>query len=432
MGITESTFDALPVDEQLFTVINLERIDRGLQPAEYMTTQLNNDAMGGANGATDPGFPTTLTGGSAMTYGGSVWAGGLSSVLEADYYWMYDDGYGGAGSGTTNLDCSLLESSGCWGHRDVILSSFPNCGSTAPTLSFGAAYSSTGYALGSMAAVMESSCGGAPSDTIVTWDQLMGTALASAGTISVVPTPDGNGYWEAQGNGQVAAFGDADNAGSMQGHTLNSPIVGMASTPDGKGYWLVAADGGIFAFGDATFEGSTGAIHLNKPIVGMSSTPDGKGYWLVASDGGIFAFGDARFEGSMGAIPLNRPVVGMATDRATGGYWLVASDGGIFSFNAPFFGSTGALHLNKPIVGMEPLGNGMGYRFVAADGGIFCFGQASYDGSMGGQSLTAPIVGMAADGATNGYWMAAQDGGIFGFGGASFLGRVQTTVTSVL
>ena len=46
--------------------------------------------------------------------------------------------------------------------------------------------------------------------------------------------------------------------GSMGGHPLNQPVVGMAATPDGKGYWLVAADGGIFAFGDARFYGSTG------------------------------------------------------------------------------------------------------------------------------------------------------------------------------
>jgi hypothetical protein len=86
----------------------------------------------------------------------------------------------------------------------------------------------------------------------------------------------------------------------------------MAATPNGGGYWEVASDGGIFAFGDAQFYGSMGGHPLNQPIVGMAATPNGGGYWEVASDGGIFAFGDALFSGSMGGKPLNEPIVGMA------------------------------------------------------------------------------------------------------------------------
>jgi hypothetical protein len=431
MGITETLFNALPITEQLFTVINLERIDRGLQPISYLTSQMNAYAQGGADAGTDPNLPTSVTGGSPVTFAGSIWAGGLSSVIEADFYWMYDDGYGGLLGNTSNAACGLLSLGQCWGHRDIILHSFPSCGAAAPTLSMGAAYSPQGYLGGSLAAVLVSTCGGEPSDTLMSWDQIINTVL-TAGTIGVAPTPNGTGYWEAESNGVVANFGSAQNYGSMQGHTLNFPLVGMAATPSGGGYWLVASDGGIFSFGNAAFYGSTGAIHLNKPIVGMASTPDGRGYWLVASDGGIFSFGDALFRGSMGGTALNQPIVGMATDAVTNGYWLVASDGGIFSFNAPFYGSTGAIHLNKPIVGMEPLASGLGYRFEASDGGVFCFGQAIFDGSMGGQPLVASVVGIAADNATNGYWLAARDGGIFGFGGANFLGRVVSTLTSLL
>ena len=39
---------------------------------------------------------------------------------------------------------------------------------------------------------------------------------------------------------------------------LNSPIVDLVPTADGNGYWEVAADGGVFAFGDAGFHGSLG------------------------------------------------------------------------------------------------------------------------------------------------------------------------------
>jgi hypothetical protein len=424
LSITSSTLAGLSIPEQVFIVVNLERIDRGLPAISYMTAQLNADAQQGANAGGDPGFPASLSGGAPVAYGGSIWAGGLSSVLEADYYWMYDDGWGGLLSSTSNAACSLLSLSECWGHRDIILHQFANCGSAAPTLSMGAAYSLTGYSGGSIAAVEISTCGAPPSDITLTWSQVIANVLESARTIGIAPLTNGTGYWEAEANGAVANFGAAQNFGSMAGQTLNSPIVGIAATPDGYGYWLVAADGGIFSFGDAAFYGSAGAIHLVQPIVGMASTPDGRGYWLVASDGGIFSFGDATFHGSMGATKLNQPIVGMATDAATDGYWLVAADGGIFSFAAPFFGSTGAIRLDKPIVGMEALPNGQGYRFEASDGGVFCFGQAAFQGSMGGQTLVAPVVGMASDDATNGYWLAAEDGGIFSFGGASYLGRI--------
>ncbi len=423
MNISESALTTLPMDQQILTVVNDERVDRGLPPVNDVTAQLDAYAQGGANAGSDPSFPPSLTGGVPIAFGGAIWAGGLTSVLEADYYWMYDDGY--SGSSTTNSACSLSNQSGCWGHRDIILHPFANCPFGPPILSMGGAFSPSGFAAGSIAAIFVSSCA-PPSDITVNWGQLANAVQSGSRTVAITPTPNGTGYWEVEANGTVAAFGSAPNLGSLSG-PLNAPIVGMASTPDGKGYWLVGSDGGIFSFGNASFLGSTGSLRLNRPIVGIASTPNGRGYWMVASDGGIFSYGNASFFGSMGGRPLNRPIVGMAADPATGGYWEVASDGGIFSYDAPFFGSTGSIRLNRPIVGMEASPNGQGYRFVASDGGIFSYGQAPFEGSTGSLSLAAPVVGMAADNPTNGYWMAAADGGIFTFGGANYMGRVDST-----
>ena len=106
-------------------------------------------------------------------------------------------------------------------------------------------------------------------------------------------------------NSSVIALGDAvviagynGSVGGVNG--LNQPLITMAPTPSGQGYWLAAGDGGIFTFGDADFFGSTGGMPLNQPVVDMVSTPSDKGYWLVASDGGLFIFGDSDFLGSMG------------------------------------------------------------------------------------------------------------------------------------
>jgi len=238
---------------------------------------------------------------------------------------------------------------------------------------------------------------------------------ALAGGDRLAATPDGKGYWIVGTNGSVTAYGTATNYGSMAGHVLNRPVVGVASTPDGKGYWLVASDGGIFSFGDASFYGSTGNIKLNQPIVGITGTTDGKGYWMVASDGGVFSFGDARFYGSTGNIKLNKPIVGMASDPDGKGYWLVASDGGIFSFgDAGFYGSTGNIKLNKPVMGMAADRSGHGYWLVASDGGIFTFGDASFYGSGGSAGRTA--VGLIASPGSPGYALIDSDGTRSNFG----------------
>ncbi len=222
----------------------------------------------------------------------------------------------------------------------------------------------------------------------------MGGHYLAQPIVGMARAPNTGGYWEVASDGGIFAF-NAPFYGSMGGKYLASPIVAISADPVTGGYWEVAADGGIFAF-NAPFYGSMGGHYLAAPIVGMSVN-GGTGYRLVASDGGIFAFGSAPFYGSMGGHPINRPIVAMATDSASGGYWEVASDGGIFAFNAPFYGSMGGHPLNAPIVGLAALGNGSGYWEGSSDGGIFSF-NAYFRGSAGNLILNNPIVGIAGTG----------------------------------
>jgi Galactose oxidase, central domain len=243
-------------------------------------------------------------------------------------------------------------------------------------------------------------------------------APAPAGA-HVADNPDATGYWVAQPDGSVSAYGDAVNYGSTftSGLKLNQPIVGIVSTSDGKGYWEVSADGGIFSYGDASFFGSAGNLSLNQPIVGMAATSDGGGYWLVAADGGIFSYGDASFFGSTGNMTLNQPIVGMASAPDGGGYWLVASDGGVFTYgDATYHGSTGNLSLAQPIVGISRTGDGGGYWLVAPDGGVFTFGDAGYFGSLGGQPLAHPVIGLFTNPANSGYTIVDSTGAPTRFG----------------
>ena len=146
--------------------------------------------------------------------------------------------------------------------------------------------------------------------------------------VGMAPTPGNLGYWLVTRGGEASSFG---NATGMTASFGNAPVVGAADA-SATGYWHAAADGGVFALGTAPFFGSMGGHPLNAPVVGIASTPDHGGYWLVATDGGVFSFGDALFQGSMGGHPLNQPVVGIASTPDGKGYWLVAADGGVFSF----------------------------------------------------------------------------------------------------
>jgi len=394
--VLPADWSALSPSEQLFVATNLERTVRGLAPMSGMSIALDAAAVVGANGNTDASPPS----GFYASHWTSNWAGGVGSPLEAVYLWMYDDG-----PGSPNAECQGGDMSGCWGHRDDILSSF-----TCSPCVMGAAVATKAY-------------GGEPS-----WAELMADTTGNPGLVlswssqdtSADPvvgmaTSSDQGYWIVTSNGEVHGFGGAPVYGSAA-LPPGEVVVGMASTGDGLGYWEVTSNGNVFAFGDAVSYGTATNIHLSHPIVSMTPTPNDGGYWLVASDGGVFSFGDAAFHGSTGGMRLNKPVVGIASTSDGNGYWLVASDGGIFSFgDAVFHGSTGSMKLNKPVVGMAPGPGGQGYWLVAADGGIFSFGDAQFNGSTGNLHLAAPVVGM--DSPTGaGYWLVASDGGIFSFG----------------
>ena len=236
--------------------------------------------------------------------------------------------------------------------------------------------------------------------------------------VALVATPDGHGYWIADANGRVAAFGDAPALGGLEGPSLTQPVVGMASTPDGRGYWLATAGGRVAAFGDAPVFGGVESLPLTQPVIELIATPDGRGYWLLGADGGVFTFGDAVFRGSTGDRVLNQPVVGMAPTSSGHGYWMVAADGGVFSFgDAGFYGSSGGRPLNRAVVGIVASPSGRGYRLVAADGGLFTFGDAGFAGSLGATPPSAPVVTAVAS-PSGGYWLLGADGTVWSFGGA--------------
>jgi hypothetical protein len=456
-----ANYGSLPADEQLFVLVDLERVDRGLAPFAGMTPVLDGEAQAGAAGHTDPTGPTTANWSSTV-------AVGEASALTTDFDWMYDDGpaspnaacppscwghrnailgngqlmgAGAVGSAYATVEASdwsetptftwaqeLPDLAGSVGTSGVSLASAPGTTNTAsiPVAASGAPMTFTASVAGAGLSVSPTCTAAAGGQCDLTVTFAPPTAGTYSGAVTVqgpnltatvaVDALSGHGLWQVASDGGVFDLGGGGFRGSAGGSPINRPVVGMAATGDRGGYWLVAADGGIFSFGDATFHGSTGNLHLDSPIVGMAATPDGGGYWLVAADGGVFSFGDATFHGSTGNLHLNSPIVGMAATPDGGGYWLVGANGGVFSFgDATFHGSTGNLHLDSPIVGMAATPDGGGYRLVAADGGVFDYGDATFHGSAGGLRLNAPVTAIVEDAATGGYWLTAADGGVFNY-----------------
>jgi hypothetical protein len=159
-----SEFDRLPVPEQLFVAINLERVDRGLPPFTALTAALDRNAQRGADSANDPPDP-----GASYDVVDTEWAGGSANGLDAVYGWMYDDG-----PGSTNLDCPKKGGPGCWGHRHGILDNFGTVG----TLVMGTALNPTGDTNRgdrggtSMAATLAVTSNG-PGAVVYTWAQAL-------------------------------------------------------------------------------------------------------------------------------------------------------------------------------------------------------------------------------------------------------------------
>jgi hypothetical protein len=113
-------FASLSAPQQALVLTNLDRLLYHLAPVPGLTAGLNKAAAAGVRRQTDP---EPKGGWYAFT---SNWAGGYPNIVLAYEGWMYDDG-----PGSGNLDCTVQNHSGCWGHRHDILWRFGSDGALA-------------------------------------------------------------------------------------------------------------------------------------------------------------------------------------------------------------------------------------------------------------------------------------------------------------
>lgn len=157
-----SNFYSLTPAEQMFVVIDEERVSRGLAPYLGLERSLDQVAASGAKLGTDPRLPASIPAGPVGW--GSIWAG-TYSVLMADFGWMYQDGWGGSVQNTANIDCTSPVAKSCWGHRHVILSLGTTSGLRCQTCVMGAAYAppTASHSYGNYAAIFMQPAAATPS-----------------------------------------------------------------------------------------------------------------------------------------------------------------------------------------------------------------------------------------------------------------------------
>lgn len=158
-----TNWSSLTPVRQLFVLVDLERVDRGLAPFAGLTVALDHIAQLGASpaghpgAAVDPVLPGSYSAGPGTAlaincvpsgagytcpgagFPGDSVAAEAMDPLAAVYDWMYEDGWGGTRSTTLNADCTSAGAAKCWIHRDDILGPYPTTAGFALTTPAGPA-----------------------------------------------------------------------------------------------------------------------------------------------------------------------------------------------------------------------------------------------------------------------------------------------------
>jgi hypothetical protein len=108
-----ANFPSLSPQQQIFVLVNLDRVQYGLRPIPGMTSALNHDALASGVWRADDPHPSNTTGLNIWWPG---WAGAFDNAPMAYEAWVWSDGLG-----STNPRCTPTDHSRCWGHRHSVL-----------------------------------------------------------------------------------------------------------------------------------------------------------------------------------------------------------------------------------------------------------------------------------------------------------------------
>ena len=181
LAVNQSALATLSVPRQLFVLLGLERLSRGLSPEDVMTTTLDQYAGAAAQRGVAPsiGFTNVVAHGSSRT-----------AAFAADYVWMYQGGPAPFPAGTpswAHSSACVRSASFCWVQRDGILSSRPQRLSPPQVPALGAAWDPR---TSTLSAALSSNPVFAPvysGNVSYSWVQAMNTLHLSASRSGTMP-----------------------------------------------------------------------------------------------------------------------------------------------------------------------------------------------------------------------------------------------------
>ncbi len=234
-------------------------------------------------------------------------------------------------------------------------------------------------------------------------------------------------YAVATAAGAVATFAGAVFAGDATDPPPASPVVAITATADRRGYWLAEEDGVVRAYGDAAPGTTRPAISRTEgPTVGLTRDPARPGWWSVSASGDLTAGGGAPSLGGPGAPgappgPAD-PVTGVAAAAGGRGAWLAHRDGTVSAVGVvPVLGDTGR---GGPLTAIVATPDGRGYWTVNARGAVVAVGDAIWYGSWTRPPSAVTGLAVSADG--RGYLLVASDGAVQAFGDARAAGSLSS------
>ncbi|HEU5002281.1 MAG TPA: fibronectin type III domain-containing protein [Actinomycetota bacterium] len=457
---------SLTLNEQIFVVTNLERVDRGLAPATGLSAVLDGYAQQGALNDTDP----PLLDSHATEQAGN-WASTANPLL-ADELFLYADGPGGG-----NLSCTTADPSGCWGHRDNILlavpqlimgagdtTSDPDGGSLAQLFAAGDTTNTTYFTWGSEAFSLSL---GLSSSSLALAAPAGGTtvavvtATASGESMAVVPTLTGGpgGTGGAGGAsptftvtpascGTIAAGASCPIAVRFSPGATGAAAATLTVTgPNGPqtvalvGRTNPAAPPAILASGQPSavqvswFGPDDGGAPITAYQVLRSTTAGFSAAVIATTAGSATSFTDTsvslgttyyymvRALNAVGTSVLSTQVPAVALPPPPRpGYWMLGSSGQVYAFGAAANDGSPSLPAGAKAVDVVSTPDGNGYWVVDTRGEVWAYGDAAYLG--GGPALNAgeSVTSLSATPTGRGYWLFTNLGRAVAYGDAPFLG----------
>lgn len=110
--------------------------------------------------------------------------------------------------------------------------------------------------------------------------------------VSMAAAPDGLGYWLLMVNGDIHAYGSAQDFGDCNDCVSGSDrFADIEAAPNGQGLWVLTAQGYVHAVGNVGTWGNCSPCSNSNPGVDLVPGPDSLGYWVLDAAGGIHAMG---------------------------------------------------------------------------------------------------------------------------------------------